>query len=131
LNAELRVFTDTESLTAWAGKILPQKNQLTTSDAEAVEIAFVAKLAELGVATENIAFEISNAATAGSGSPEVRHRSALPGLRSVRTYLRLKAGADFLQRNAGLHRSPPPRVEERRSQRGLYGSCCYQDRLGN
>ena len=129
LNAELRVFTDTEALTAWAGKILPQK--LTTSDAEAVEIAFVAKLTKLGVANENIAFEISNAATARSGSPEVRHRSALPGLRSVRIYLRLKAGADFLQRNADCTRSPPPRVEERRSQRGLYGSCCYQDRLGN
>jgi hypothetical protein len=80
LNAELRVFTDTEALTAWAGKILPQKNQLTTSDAEAVEIAFVAKLTELGVATENIAFEISNAATAGSGSPEIRHRSAWPAV---------------------------------------------------
>ena len=33
----------------------------------------------------------------------------------------LKAGTDF------LIRSPPPRVEERPSQRGLYVSCCYQD----
>jgi hypothetical protein len=112
------------------GREIPASEKSTHhSDAEAVEIAFVAKLTELGVATENIAFEISNAA--GSGSPEVRHRSALPGPRSVRTYLRLKAGADCFSGMLDCTRSPPPPVEERRSQRGLHGSCCYQDRLGN
>src|SRR5215218_7707737 len=48
LIGELAAFTETEPLTAWAGKILPQKNQLTTSDAEALENAFAAKLGELG-----------------------------------------------------------------------------------
>ena len=48
LIAELGQFTDTDALTAWAIRILPQKNQLATSDAEAVENAFAAKLAALG-----------------------------------------------------------------------------------
>src|SRR5947209_1033256 len=41
--------------------LLPQKNQLTTSDAEALEIAFAAKLRELGgdAAAENENVEIS------------------------------------------------------------------------
>jgi hypothetical protein len=44
LVAELGAFTDAEALTAWAGRVLPLKNQLATSDAEAVETAFAAKL---------------------------------------------------------------------------------------
>jgi len=47
LIAELGAFTDTDALTVWAGRILPQKNQLTTSDAQSVETAFAAKLCEL------------------------------------------------------------------------------------
>src|SRR5438874_5983603 len=47
LIAELGAFTDTESLTVWAGRILPQKNQLATSDAQALEAAFAVKLVEL------------------------------------------------------------------------------------
>src|SRR4051812_16636049 len=47
LIAELGALTETEPLTVWAGRILPQKNQLTTSDAETVETAFAAKLGEL------------------------------------------------------------------------------------
>src|SRR4051812_3697 len=50
LIAELSRITEAEALTFWAGKILPGKNQLVTSDAEAVESAFVAKLTELGAA---------------------------------------------------------------------------------
>ena len=48
LIAELGQITEAETLTAWAGKSLPQKNKLATSDAEAVEIAFAAKLTEIG-----------------------------------------------------------------------------------
>jgi ERF superfamily len=48
LIAELGAFTEAEALTAWAGRILPQKNQLATSDAQAVETAFAAKLDEFG-----------------------------------------------------------------------------------
>src|SRR4051794_19990727 len=44
---ELGVCTEAEALTVWAGRILPQKNQLTSSDAQAVEIAFAAKINEL------------------------------------------------------------------------------------
>src|SRR5436305_928301 len=47
LIAELGAFSDTDALTVWAGRILPQKNQLTTSDAQAVETAFAVKLDEL------------------------------------------------------------------------------------
>jgi hypothetical protein len=47
LIAELAAFTEAEALTAWAGRILPRKNQLATSDARAVETAFAAKLSEL------------------------------------------------------------------------------------
>src|SRR5215208_6988844 len=44
---ELGAFTDTDALTLWAGRILPQKNQLATSDAQALESAFMVKLGEL------------------------------------------------------------------------------------
>jgi hypothetical protein len=47
LVAELGAFTDTDALTLWAGRILPQKNQLATSDAQALESAFAVKLGEL------------------------------------------------------------------------------------
>src|SRR4051794_7526907 len=47
LIAELDAFTDTEALTVWAGRILPQKNQLATSDAQALEAAFADKLSQL------------------------------------------------------------------------------------
>jgi hypothetical protein len=50
LVAELGLLTDLEALTAWAGKILPQKNKLVTSDAELLETAFAAKLHEFGSA---------------------------------------------------------------------------------
>src|SRR3954447_23557456 len=39
LIAELGAFTDTDALTLWAGRILPQKNQLATADAQALETA--------------------------------------------------------------------------------------------
>jgi hypothetical protein len=50
LLSELEGLADLEALTAWAGKILSQKNKLVTSDAEGVESAFAAKLHEFGSA---------------------------------------------------------------------------------
>jgi hypothetical protein len=47
LIAELDAFTETEALTVWAGRILPQKNQLATEDAQALETAFTDKLSQL------------------------------------------------------------------------------------
>src|SRR5205823_647826 len=44
LIAELAALTGTEAITVWARRILPQKNQLTTSDAQELEVAFAAKL---------------------------------------------------------------------------------------
>ena len=63
LMAELGALTDVEALTAWAGKILPQKNKLVTSDAEEVEIAFAAKLTEFisaELASSDTSFGINN-----------------------------------------------------------------------
>jgi len=48
LISELKGLTDSDGLTAWAQRILSLKNQLTTSDAQAVESAFAAKLDTLG-----------------------------------------------------------------------------------
>ena len=48
LVSELKGFTDSDALTAWAQRILSLKNQLTTSDAQAVEGAFAEKLDALG-----------------------------------------------------------------------------------
>jgi hypothetical protein len=47
---EVGEIMDVKALTAWAGKILPQKNKLVTTDAEVVETAFAAKLHEFGSA---------------------------------------------------------------------------------
>src|SRR3954447_10690970 len=47
LIAELDAFTETDALTLWAGRILPQKNQLATSDAQTLEAAFADKLSQL------------------------------------------------------------------------------------
>ena len=52
-----------------AQKILPQKNQLTTSDAEALEGAFAAKLSALGgdAAADNDNIEISKKGESANG----------------------------------------------------------------
>jgi hypothetical protein len=48
LVSELEQVNETEALAAWAHRALPLKNQLSTSDAQAVEDAFSARLARLG-----------------------------------------------------------------------------------
>src|SRR4051794_37070993 len=69
LIGELAMLTETAALTAWAGKILPQKNQLTTADAEAIENAFAAKLSQLGGEgpIENTKLEISERSEGAKG----------------------------------------------------------------
>ena len=47
LIAELQQFKEPSSFTAWAHRALPLKNQLSTTDAQAVEGAFDAKLSQL------------------------------------------------------------------------------------
>jgi ERF superfamily len=46
LISELSMLTDPEALAAWAHRVLPLKDQLLRADAEAVEAAFAATLAE-------------------------------------------------------------------------------------
>jgi hypothetical protein len=43
---EVETLTDAEALAAWPKRVLPQKNQLATSDAQTIETAFAAKLDE-------------------------------------------------------------------------------------
>jgi ERF superfamily len=50
LVSELEQFKEPGSLTAWAHRALPLKNQLSTIDAQTVESAFDAKLIQLGEA---------------------------------------------------------------------------------
>jgi hypothetical protein len=50
LISELEQFKEPGSLTTWAHRALPLKNQLSTADAKAVEGAFDAKLTQLGEA---------------------------------------------------------------------------------
>jgi hypothetical protein len=47
LISELSMLTDPEALAAWAHRVLPLKDQLARTDAEAVEAAFAAILTEL------------------------------------------------------------------------------------
>jgi hypothetical protein len=48
LVSDLEQLNETEALAQWAHRALPLKNQLPTSDAQAVEDAFAARLARLG-----------------------------------------------------------------------------------
>jgi hypothetical protein len=48
LIAELEQLVDPEALATWAQRALPLKNQLATTDAQMVEIAFAARLSQLG-----------------------------------------------------------------------------------
>jgi hypothetical protein len=82
LIAELGAFTDAEALTAWAWRVLPQKNQLVTSDAEALETAFAAKLNELsddGAAGTDSTLPGTNIVVGSEGEPEATSRECSGG----------------------------------------------------
>jgi hypothetical protein len=55
LIAELDQLVDPEALATWAQRALPLKNQLATTDAQTVEVAFAARLSQLGDAEGVIA----------------------------------------------------------------------------
>src|SRR4051794_14559993 len=110
LITELARFTEMVALTAWAGKVLPQKNQLTTSDAVALEIAFAAKLSDLGgdAAAENENVDISKQREESAkekpnhegdlqrgekrknGSPSIKSETAQPSVTPIGKTLRLR-----------------------------------------
>jgi hypothetical protein len=48
LIAELATLNEVDALATWAYRVIPLKNQLAKADAETIEIAFQAKLSELG-----------------------------------------------------------------------------------
>jgi ERF superfamily len=79
LTSELTEFFDTDALTAWAQRILALKNQLTTSDARAVETAFAAKLSELGDNVVSLAKPegIVRAEVGGDGEPTAAKGNAI------------------------------------------------------
>jgi hypothetical protein len=48
LLSELEELRESDALATWAHRVLPLKNQLSTTDAQSVETAFAAKLGQLG-----------------------------------------------------------------------------------
>jgi hypothetical protein len=48
LLSDLKELKETDALATWAHRVLPLKNQLSTTDAQSVETAFAAKLGQLG-----------------------------------------------------------------------------------
>ena len=100
LISELKGFTDTEALTAWAQRILALKNQLSTSDAQEVEKAFAAKLSELGddVAPLIKPEMIVSAEVGGNGEPTTAKGNSI------------------------FHREPMPKPEKPKPGRKLNGS---------
>ena len=48
LLSELEELSEPDALASWAHRVLPLKNQLSTTDAQSVETAFAAKLSQLG-----------------------------------------------------------------------------------
>jgi 5-methylcytosine-specific restriction endonuclease McrA len=75
LIAELEQFKEPGSLTAWAHRALPLKNQLSASDAQAVEDAFNVKLSQLGEAAPALELKSQRPSDDDRGS-ERNERSA-------------------------------------------------------
>src|SRR3974390_2306278 len=65
LISELEQLEEPEALAAWAHRALPLKNQLSASDAEAVEGAFAARLTQLGGSAQASAPEDRTASRRG------------------------------------------------------------------
>jgi hypothetical protein len=71
LIAELEQLVDPESLAIWAHRALPLKNQLATTDAQIVEVAFAARLRQLGDAEARLESDQVNGHHSQSPSTEV------------------------------------------------------------
>jgi hypothetical protein len=71
LLSELEELTEPDALATWAHRILPLKNQLSTTDAQSVETAFAAKLSQLGDAppVERIENQAANDPDGGWSEP--------------------------------------------------------------
>ena len=68
LLSELEQLREPEALAGWAHRVLPLKNQLSTTDAQSLETAFAAKLSQLG-----------DAAPAAQGSPATNGHAECTG----------------------------------------------------
>ena len=94
LISELRDFTESGALTIWAQRILTLKNQLTTSDAQEVEIVFAAKLDAFGDEPNSVDRAASVAINGGSREFEtvcgVASAVAAQTANSLRKPLRLR-----------------------------------------
>jgi hypothetical protein len=116
LLSELEGLADLEALTAWAGKILSQKNKLVTSDAEGVESAFAAKLHEFGSAElprSDASLGINNtvepATSDSSGGTMPRPPRKLNGHRMPRpSTAREKGSAESVSSETGAQLSVTP-----------------------
>ena len=101
LISELELFSESDALTTGTQRILALKNQLTASDAQAVEAAFAAKLDELG-----------NNGVAPFDTPEAGARAGIDG----------KNEAATANGNDGSNAEPMPASEKREPARKLNGS---------
>jgi hypothetical protein len=94
LISELKAFTESDTLTVWAQRILTLKNQLTTSDAQQVEAVFASKLDEFGDEPDSVDKAASVAINGGSRESEtvcgVASAVAAQSANSLRKPLRLR-----------------------------------------
>jgi hypothetical protein len=71
LIAELEQLVDPEALASWAHRALPLKNQLATTDAQMVEVAFAARLGQLGDSAARPESDQANGQPSRSPSTEI------------------------------------------------------------
>ena len=100
LLSQLREIKSLESATIWARRILPAKNTLSAADAQQVEEAFRARLAELSDReSEQEALRPSSTSTPKSALDRKRQRQKSIELRSPRTSIKanyhIPSRADF------------------------------------
>jgi hypothetical protein len=72
LTSELEQLEDSEALASWAQRALPLKNQLTATDAQAVEAAFATRLTQLGESAPALGYKTHKANGLGGQLPPRR-----------------------------------------------------------
>jgi hypothetical protein len=85
LFSELHAVTEPEALALWAHRALPLKNQLSTSDARAVEAAFDARLSQLGEVGSD---SVGNRETIGQAPGSLRVNPSTPAATTIKKPLR-------------------------------------------
>jgi ERF superfamily len=93
---ELEQLIDPEALATWAQRALPLKNQLATTDAQAVEAAVAAKLSELGDATARPESDQANGHHGQSTSTEIEEVVSIGKPVRERDHLRFVAAQPCL-----------------------------------